>query len=84
MNIILFPPLPFKKHNNFNFPSKVLKNIKKNLKFITLLAKKKSFPNLNLMLEFMVFINFLIDPIFLIDFLITFGKVILDLRIIYN
>ena len=36
------------------------------------------------MLEFMVFINFLIDPIILIDFLITFGKVILDLRIIYN
>ena len=41
MNIILFPPLPFKKHNNFIFPSKILKNIKKHLKFITLLAKKK-------------------------------------------
>ena len=43
MNIILFPPLPFKKHNNFIFPSKILKNIKKHLKFITLLVKKKEF-----------------------------------------
>ena len=36
------------------------------------------------MLEFMLFIDFLIDPIFVIDFLIIFGKFILDSRIIYN
>ena len=36
------------------------------------------------MLEFMFFIDFLIDPIFVIDFLIIFGKVILDSSIIYN
>ena len=84
MNIILFPPLSFKKHNNFNFPSKVLKNIKKTFEIYYPTSKKRVFPISNLMLEFMVFINFLIDPIFLIDFLITFGKVILDLRIIYN
>ena len=41
MNIILFLTLPFKKHNNFIFPSKILKNIKKHLKFITLLAKRR-------------------------------------------
>ena len=36
------------------------------------------------MLEFMFFIDFLIDPIFVIDFLIIFGKVNFDSRIIYN
>ena len=36
------------------------------------------------MLEFMFVIDFLIDPIFVIDFLIIFGKVIFDSRIIYN
>ena len=36
------------------------------------------------MLEFMFFIDFLIDPIFVIEFLILFGKIILDSRIVYN
>ena len=44
----------------------------------------ETFHNLNLMLEFMFFIDFLIDPIFVIEFLIIFGKIILDSKIIYN
>ena len=39
--------------------------------------------NLNLMVEFMFVIDSLIYPIFVIDILLIFGKVILNSRILY-
>ena len=39
--------------------------------------------NVNLMVEFMFAIDSLIYPIFVIDILLIFGKVILNSRIIY-